>query len=93
MGCSPQAQSASGTWPGRAETKLNLPCEAALSFHEESDSDGHLPVLHRSFVDVTALCDRLEPAQFLSVLCARLMALSKASSMEIVEVPVSSVSL
>jgi hypothetical protein len=46
-------------------------------FHGEADFDGHLPVMHISLGDIAA----------------RLMALATASSMEVVEVPVSSMSL
>src|ERR1035437_364271 len=34
-------------------------------FHGEADFDGHLPVIHLSFVDVAARFDHLKPAQVL----------------------------
>jgi hypothetical protein len=60
------------------------------TFHGEADFDGHLPVIHFSLIDIAARFDHVEPAQVLDVLCARLLALTTASSMEVVEAPVSS---
>ena len=63
------------------------------SFHREADLDGHLPVGDVVLLDVAAGVDDLEPAQVLHRLAPRLMALLIASSMDLVEVPVSSMSL
>jgi hypothetical protein len=61
--------------------------------HGEADFDGHLPVMHFSLFNVAARFNHLKPAQVLDGFVRALNGLTTASSMEVVEVPVSSMIL
>ena len=73
---------------------VSLPANGPRSaFHRETDFDGYLPVMHLSLVNVSAGFDHLEPAQVLDRFVRALNGLSDGVSIELVEVPVSSISL